>query len=58
MLKNCQGGVQDGRVEEHRVPLPHKYITNTSKSGTVLTEYQLKVGRRSHATKAARKNLT
>ena len=36
----------------------HKYITNTSTCGTVLTEYLPKACRRSHTNKAARKVTT
>lgn len=52
-----QGG-QDGGLEGYELTSSHKYIKNASTSGTILTEYSLYTGRRSHTTKTTRKITT
>lgn len=50
------GRDQEGGVEGCEAHSFHKWIKDTSTCGTILVEYLLKAGRRSHTTKALRKS--
>ena len=50
------GRIKTTEEKDVKLTSSHKYIRNTSTCGTILTEYTLNSGRRSHKTKIAVKN--